>query len=505
MDNYIHPDPSVMIIFGGAGDLAWRKLVPSLYSLFVDKRLPEHFAVIGVDLKTMTDEEYTQHLQEGVSRFSRRAKNMEESWKAFTAHLSYITANFTKPDAYDIIKPKLKELNKEWNTTANNIFYLSIPPRFIPPIADQLGKADLASDRDHTRIIVEKPFGRDWDTAQTLDCMLLSVFKESQVYRIDHFLGKETVQNILAFRFANALFEPIWDRRYIDNIQITVAEELGVEHRGAYYENAGALRDMVQNHLLQLLCLIAMEPPISFNANEIRNKKVDVLHSIRPIPKDKIADFAVRGQYSEGQIRGKPVPAYRSEPSVDPKSIAETFVAVKFFVNNWRWQDVPFYLRTGKRMAGEVSEISINFRPAPHQPFPPTAIEHWLPNRLALRIQPKEGILLRFQAKHPGQPMRLVPVDMLFDYYGSFKTAPPDAYEILLLDVMLGDQTLFMRSDQIESAWSVITTILEAWESAPTPDFPNYNAGTWGPTESDNLLIKDGRSWLLPTIMDAVT
>jgi glucose-6-phosphate 1-dehydrogenase len=347
--------------------------------------------------------------------------------------------------------------------------------------------------------VLEKPFGRDVASATSINEMLLKVFDESQIYRIDHYLGKETVQNILAFRFANALFEPIWDRRYIDHVQITVAEEVGIEHRGAYYDHAGALRDMVQNHLLQVLCLIAMEPPVSFDANEIRNKKLDVLRAIRPTPEDQVHRLAARGQYGAGWIDGKHVPAYRDEPGVASGSDTETFAAVKLLLDNWRWHDVPFYLRTGKRLSTRVSQVFIQFRPVPHQSFPPVVVEDWQPNGLAILIQPGEGIVLRFQAKVPGPKVRLSPVEMRFCYEDAFQVASPEAYETLLLDVAVGDATLFMRADQIQAAWSVVNPILNAWSSNPPPDFPNYESGSWGPGESDALIAADGRSWLIPT------
>ena len=318
--------------------------------------------------------------------------------------------------------------------------------------------------------------------------------------RIDHYLGKETVQNILAFRFANALFEPVWDRRYIDHIQITVAEDLGVEHRGPYYEQAGAMRDMIQNHLLQILCLIAMEPMVSFDADEIRSKKLDVLRAIRPIPEDQVRHTAVRGQYAQGWMEGKHVVGYRQEPGVSPASGIETFAAVKLFVDNWRWQDVPFYLRTGKRLPVRVSEVTIEFMPVPHQSFPISTAVLWQRNRLIIRIQPEEGITVRFQAKQPGQTMRLSPVDMLFSYEDTFKSTPPEAYETLLLDLLRGDATLFMRADQAEAAWSVIMPILSAWESSPPIYFPNYSAGSWGPESSEALIARDGRSWHMPVL-----
>ena len=367
-------------------------------------------------------------------------------------------------------------------------------------MAEQLGKVNLADDLNN-RVVVEKPFGRDFYSAQHLNSELQSIFKESQLYRIDHYLGKETVQNIFAFRFANSMFEPIWNRRYIDHVQVTVAEDIGVEHRGGYYEQAGALRDMVQNHLLQLMSLIAMELPISFDADEIRNRKVDVLRAIREIPAESVHRFAVRGQYGGGWIKSKKVRAYRAEPDVAPNSNIETFAAMKLYVDNWRWQDVPFYLRTGKRLPARVSEVVIQFRPVPHQSFPTTALVQPEPNRLVIRIHPTEGILLRFMAKKPGEVLQLTPVDMRFTYREAFKSVPPEAYETLLLDVMLGDFTQFMRADQLETAWSVLTPVLEAWESVEPADFPNYTSGAWGPEEAEVLIAQDGRTWHLPSVM----
>jgi len=496
------PEPTVISIFGAAGDLIWRKLVPALYNLFVDKWLPDQFAVVGVDRKATSDAEFRQHLRESVDTFSRRGQADDATWNDFATRLTFIADDFSDQATFAALADRLASLDKTWNTRAKHVFYLALPPTMVETTVQQLSKAQLCHERDRARVVTEKPFGRDLQSARALNRMLTGILDESQIYRIDHYLGKETVQNILAFRFANALFEPIWDRRYIDHVQITVAEQVGVEHRGGYYDHAGALRDMVQNHLLQILCLIAMEPPVAFDADEIRNKKVDVLRAIRPILPAHVHRFAVRGQYDAGWIEGERVPAYRAEPGVAADSCAETFAAVKLFVDNWRWQDVPFYLRTGKRLPVKVSEVSIQFRPVPHQSFPPSAVVDWQPNRLVIRIQPQEGILLRFQAKQPGQTMHLRLVDMQFHYRDVFKAAPPEAYETLLLDIILGDATLFMRADQVEAAWSVITPILEAWEAVSPVDLPDYQAGTWGPESAQVLIAQDGRSWLMPTLAE---
>jgi glucose-6-phosphate 1-dehydrogenase len=502
MTAYAQPGPCIVVIFGAAGDLARRKLIPALYNLNLGKGLPECFRVIGVDRRAMSDEEFRRHLRSGVDEFSRRGKADESSWSKFAPRLAFLAGELGDPATYAALADNMAATEKACGAKGDRIYYLAVPPTLIETIAGQLGKAKLARDRKRTRIVVEKPFGRDLESAKALDRSLRAVFEENQIFRIDHYLGKETVQNILAFRFANSLFEPIWNRRYIDHVQITVAEQVGVEHRGSYYEQAGALRDMVQNHLSQILCLVAMEPPVSYKADEIRNKKVDVLRAIRIVSPDKVPQFAARGQYGEGWIHGACVPEYRTEQDVAPESTTETYAAVKMFVDNWRWQDVPFYLRTGKRLAARVSEVSIVFRPVPHQSFPSLAVDDAEPNRLAIRIQPEEGILLRFRAKQPGEGMRLRPVDMKFGYKETFRAEPPEAYEILLLDVMLNDATQFMRADQLEVAWSVIAPILEVWRNVAPTDFPNYAAGSWGPQAAMTLIAQDGRSWLQPTVTD---
>ncbi len=498
----LNPEPTVAIIFGAGGDLTWRKLIPALYSLFREDWLPDNFQIIGVDIKAMSDDEFRDHLHQGVEKFVTPKDNEAQTWGEFAKHLTYLQADFTDLKIYSDLASRLEAQNREWGAEAVHIFYQATQPNLVETIVNNLGKAKLAQDRQHARIVLEKPFGHDLDSACDLDRMLTNVFRETQIYRIDHYLGKETVQNLLAFRFANALFEPIWNRRYIDHVQITVAERVGVEHRGAYYENAGALRDMVQNHLLQILCLVAMEPPVFLKAGEIRSKKVDVLHAIRPILPEEVTLAAARGQYDEGWLQGTHVPAYRQEPGVSPNSFTETFAALKLFIDNWRWQDVPFYLRTGKRMPTKLSTVVIEFKPVPHQAFPTSAIGAWQPNRLVIYIQPDEGISLDFLAKEPGPRMRLDPVDMRFSYQEAFHSIPPEAYQTLLLDVILGDQTLFMRDDQVEAAWTVIMPILEGWKAIGHPNFPNYPAGTWGPESAEVLIARDGRSWYVPPVIE---
>ena len=491
------PNPCILIILGAAGDLTHRKLLPALFNLFLDKQLPEKFSIIGVDRKKWEQTAFRTHLHEGVNEFSRRGRADEACWNRFTEFFKYFSYDFTTSDSYMKISEAIQLQEKAWNEEADHIFYLATAPSFIEVIVNHLGEARLLSNRVRSRVVIEKPFGRDLASAIHLNETLAHLTDESQIFRIDHFLGKETVQNILALRFANSLFEPLWNRTYIDNVQITVAEQIGVEHRGSYYDKAGALRDMLENHLFQLLGIIAMEPPTSFGQDEIRNKKVDVLNAIRPIPKDQVQRVAVRGQYGKGSIEGQAMDEYRREPDVAADSATETFAAIKFYIDNWRWQDVPFYLRTGKRMSTQIAEISLLFRSVPHRSFPASATENWVPNHLSIRIQPDEEIILRFQAKQPGTSFELKPVDMKFSYRESFARQSPEAYETLLLDVMAGDATSFVRADLEKAAWSAISPVLEFWEASRPVDFPNYAAGTWGPKAAEDLLERDGKRWLL--------
>jgi glucose-6-phosphate 1-dehydrogenase len=501
MDKPSHPEPTVFVIFGAGGDLTLRKLIPALYNLSLDGWMPEKYEILGMGHGDMSDDAFRKGLRKGLARFSRRGKAQKEPWENFASHIFFVNAELNDKKVYENLGKRIAALEKEWDAKADRVFYLALPPRLVEVVVEGLASAGLNQDRNRARIVVEKPFGYDLPSAQKLNTMLADKFGEGQTFRIDHYLGKETVQNILAFRFGNTMFEPIWNRRYIDHVQITVAEQDGVGHRGHYYDKAGALRDMVQNHLLQIMCLIAMEAPVSMMADEIRSKKVDVLHAIRPTPRERIHQYAVSGQYAAGWIEGEHVQAYRKEPNVAEDSSTETFAALRLFVDNWRWQDVPFYLRTGKRMPAKVSEVSIQFRAVPHQTFPPTTLLDWRPNRLIIAIQPEEGIFLRFQSKFPGLTMRLSPVMMQFYYRETFKVAPPEAYETLLLDVMRGDATLFMRDDQVESAWSVISPILDVWSEVKATDFPNYPAGTWGPEESEVLIAQDGFSWVTPVFI----
>ena len=488
--------PTLLFIFGGSGDLNFRKLTPALFNLYIDGWLPEKITITGIARTDYDSKDYRERLHEGIQQFSRRKEWPEGKWETFAEKLNYIQLDVKQKEDYEKIGKHIEEKSKEFGSHPNVIFYMAVAPQLVPAIAQNLRQLQVCADSKCSRIVVEKPFGHDLKSARELNKLLGGLYKEEQIYRIDHYLGKETVQNILAFRFANALFEPVWNRNYIDHIQITASETVGVEDRGGYYEGSGALRDMVQNHILQLLCMIAMEPPLSFDANEIRNKKVDVLNAIRKITRENVHENAVRGQYSSGWMKGEQVKGYREEPDVSKNSATETFAAVKFFIDNWRWQGVPFYVRTGKRLNAKASVISVAFRPAPNYSFPKEATETWRPNRITFSIQPDMDIRLRFQAKRPGTELSLNPVNMVFNYKQAYEEGEPEAYETLLLNAMEGDPTLFMRSDQVEASWEVIMPILEAWESRPPVDFPNYSPGSWGPEDMEALIARDGHNWV---------
>jgi glucose-6-phosphate 1-dehydrogenase len=485
------PEPCVLVIFGATGDLTGRKLIPALCNLAHEGQLPPGFAIVGFARRPKSNDEFRADLLKGVQQFCRFSPINPAVWDAFAQGVFYHQAEFHDPTGYAKLDELLQKLDKERGTAGNRIFYLATAPTDFTTIIRQLGAHGLGRGTS-SRIIVEKPFGRSLDTARELNAVLAGVFDESQVYRIDHYLGKETVQNILALRFANEIFEPLWNAKYVDHVQITVAESLGVEGRGGYYDQSGALRDMVQNHMMQLLSLVAMEPPTALGSEDIHSEKVKVLRAIRPLA----PSHSVRGQYAAGSIAGKEVVGYHAEPKVAPNSRTETFVALKLFIDNWRWAGVPFYLRHGKRLPKQTAEIAIQFKAPPAVLFAAEQCAPLQPNVLVLRIQPDEGIAIRMNAKTPGTVLNLQPVKMDFRYGGSFGARSPDAYERLLHDVIVGDSTLFTRNDEVECSWALMDAILAGWQNAPPP--ARYEAGTWGPAEADEFIARDGRTWRRP-------
>jgi len=488
-----------MVIFGASGDLTKRKLVPALYNLSRHRLLATEFAVIGFARRPGTTESFRAQMRADVARYCDCAVE-PGFWDWVESRLHYVSGDVTDATSVKRLEKQLAELDRDHGTHGNALFYLATPPEQFGPIVRALDTAGLARESGERwrRVIVEKPFGRDLASARALNEELRAVLSERQIYRIDHYLGKETVQNLLVFRFSNGIFEPIWNRRYVDHVQITVAETLGVEARGGYYEGAGALRDMVPNHIFQLISLVAMECPISFDANAVRDEQSKVLRAIAPLSPEDVLSRSVRGQYGAGRAGGKELPDYRAEAQVDPHSSTETFVAMKLELDNWRWKDVPFYLRVGKAMARRVTEIVVQFKRPPFALFRGTAVKELGANRLVIRVQPDEGIHLHFGAKIPGAVMRIGTVDMAFAYADHFGTEPATGYERLLYDAVLGDQTLFQRADMVEAGWSVVQPMLDVWQALPPRNFPNYPAGSLGPAEADQLLARDGRRWLTP-------
>ena len=493
--------PCAVVIFGANGDLTKRKLLPALYRLAYERRIPPAFAVIGNSRTAMTDDQFRQKMRESVQRFLEDSPFDEDLWNSFAKNLFYIAGDLNGVGLYSQIFDKLAEIETTHQTGGNALFYLSTQPSYYGPVANWLGAANLQRHpAGWRRIIIEKPFGHDLNSARILNDDIHRVFEESQVYRIDHYLGKETVQNILAFRFGNGIFEPLWNRRYINHVQITAAESIGVEGRGAYYQEAGALRDMIQNHLAQVLATIGMEPAAVFESNAVRDERAKFLRSLRIMNPDQVRRYAVAGQYGPARVGTEDAAGFRQESGVHPDSQTDTYAAITFFADNWRWAGVPFYIRTGKRLPKRVTDIAIHFNAAPHSPFAATTEDGSMaarPNLLILRIQPEEGISLRFLSKEPGSGMQLRPVSMDFNYGSSFGARSPTAYETLLLDAMAGDPTLYTRQDMVDASWNVVQPILEVWGNTKF-DFPNYAAGTWGPQASDDMLALNGHLWRVP-------
>ncbi len=492
------PDASALVIFGASGDLTQRKLIPGLYSLAHDGLLPAGQSIIGFARPDYSDDSFRMAMREACDKFARTKPVDEAVWENFAKGLFYVQGEFGQPEGYVRLRKKLEECDRSRGSGGRRIYYFAVPPQFFPVICEILGNEGMVTDPErggpYTRVIIEKPFGHDLESARELNRVAVTTFRERQVFRIDHYLGKETVQNLLVLRFGNAIFEPFWNRQYIDHIQFVVAESIGVEKRGSYFETAGITRDIIQNHMLQLVSLIGMEPPVAFEANAVRDEKVKVLRALREFPPGREDMLAVRGQYGEGSVLGEPVPAYRKEANVNPGSKVETFAAMKVFVDNWRWADVPFYIRSGKRLPKRVTDISIHFRPVPHPLFIGIKTHS---NVLAIRIQPDEGISLKFDSKLPGPTVKTAPVTMEFRYATSFGAEPPEAYERLLLETMLGDSTLFARRDEVETAWAWLDPLLKRWASdGRGPAI--YQAGTWGPEAADALIEHDGRRWRRP-------
>jgi glucose-6-phosphate 1-dehydrogenase len=490
-------EPFSLVIFGASGDLTRRKLIPALWSLYAARTLPEPFAIIGTSRTEMTDEAFRNTMRAAVGEFARVKIPSPPVWERFAQSLFYLAGDPTGPDLYMRLRQRLEEIERARGGPTNRLFYCATPPSLYDDIIGNVGEAGLAqAPNGWTRIVVEKPFGRDLESARALNRQLTSVFKEEQVYRIDHYLGKETVQNILVFRFANGIFEPVWNRNHVAEVQMTVAEAIGVEGRGSYYEESGALRDMIQNHLLQLLCLIAMEPPVTFDAGPVRDEKNKVLQAIRPIDPAKVDEVALRAQYDSGHVGNRAVPAYRQEKGVKRDSTTETYAALRLQMDNWRWAGVPFYIRTGKRMATRVSEIVIRFRRTPHLIFR-RGDSGLIPNMLVIRIQPDEGMSLVVAAKEPGPDLKIGPVTLDFKYNDVFGGEPPEAYERLLLDVIHGDATLYARGDWVERAWELLQPVIDAWSRTPA-GLPTYEAGSWGPSEAEAFIARDGGAWRQP-------
>jgi glucose-6-phosphate 1-dehydrogenase len=493
------PEPCTVVIFGASGDLTKRKLVPALYSLMAERLLPPSFAIVGYARKATSDEQFRTEMREWCNKFARHRPVDDATWNNFAKGLYFQTGDYEDPAAYKALKERLDAIDKERGISGNRVFYISTPPATFPIAVKALSENGLINKETSgpwTRVIIEKPFGTDLASAKALNKHCLEHLREDQIYRIDHYLGKETVQNLMVFRFANSLFEPLWNNRFVDHVQITGAEAIGIEGRGGYFDHAGILRDMVQNHLFQVLALTAMEPPVSMSGNDLRDEKVKVLKGLRPIPDGRFDDFVVRAQYRAGSVAGKRIPSYQEETGVTAGSLVDTYVGLKIFIDNWRWAGVPFYLRSGKALAKKVTEVALVFKDAPHRLFGEKSVTE--PNVLAIRIQPDEGISVRFGSKVPGNTLDIHPVNMEFRYGTSFGAEPPEAYERLQLDCMLGDQSLYTRADEVEASWRWITRIHEEWAQSFAKGIPTYEAGTWGPDEADALLRRSGHAWRRP-------